>query len=764
MGSEAKARLGLWFVLAVTLIGFNQLFASGDFPGPILLGMLVASAVAIAGRRLGLSGIVTVLISSVVLLWYLGLVFKASETFWSLPTQDSLAALWRSAGRALEHSNTDFAPVPLRTGYLVIVVAAMWAAATVGELAMFRSHRPLLAGLLPVVTLAVVLTVGTGAGAGVLVLLMLAALLTMLGLENAHRLRSWGRWMPATEGRRSPDRARAPSGDLARKMGTATLLSAMVAPLFLPALQQGLVSWRTGTGGGGNGTGGRVNPWVSIVPDIPNQTDAELFKVEARDDAYWRIASLEVFDGQDWAEARRDRVPAEGGSIGGPAFTPGATRELMQTLTVTGLEGEFLPAATAPVLVERLDSDGPWDGIDYDPDSGSVLLDEDLGAGQRFRITSGVADIDYDDLRQATPGRPGELADTYFEVPATLQRAEVDELIDRWTKRAETPFERLVAIQDRLRSFDYDLGSLPAEGTDYVADFLLNTRSGFCQQFSTAFAVVARQLGFPSRVSVGFLPGERNELTRTFTVRGTDAHAWPEVFFEGYGWIPFEPTPRSESFAPTYTLAPAIEGSGPLGGGLTLNNPFSDTGRGGEQLRETGGADIDPELGAAAAEREDRRARRERARALAAAEWQKTFSRILAVLAGAVILFLIAAPALKEARIRRRYGRVADANDLATAAFAHFDDEAAELASRRRAGESAIAFARRLSGAGTVSERTAMRLAEIFEAAAYAGTSITREQGMEAKRLAAALRSQLWGQASWWARAQRLFALRRVAL
>ena len=126
-------------------------------------------------------------------------------------------------------------------------------------------------------------------------------------------------------------------------------------------------------------------------------------------------------------------------------------------------------------------------------------------------------------------------------------------MVMRWVEGYDSDFERLVAIQDQLRLFEYNLtAGLSDSGstvsTDYLTTFLLQTKAGYCQQFATAFALLARQLGYSSRVAVGFLPGDNLESDPAsvssdtaarrggvFSVRGTDAHAWPEIYFAEHG-------------------------------------------------------------------------------------------------------------------------------------------------------------------------------------------------------------------------------------
>src|SRR5919106_3313578 len=173
MGSEARARLGLAGLLAITLFSFNQVFATSDYPGPALLGILIAVALVMVARRLGVGSIVTIAGSLVALIAYLCLVFQADKTLRGLPTPRALEALWKSLENAYTRSQLDFAPVPPRPGYVVMVVTGLWLAAVVGELATFRWRRPLLARLPCIAPFALVMVVGTGEAAPLLVPLFL---------------------------------------------------------------------------------------------------------------------------------------------------------------------------------------------------------------------------------------------------------------------------------------------------------------------------------------------------------------------------------------------------------------------------------------------------------------------------------------------------------------------------------------------------------------------------------------------------------------
>lgn len=770
MGSEARARLGLWAMLVAALFSFNQVFGDSDYPGPAILGMFIASGIVIALRRLGLGSIVTGIVSLLGLSWYLSLIFEAKETLWSLPTPTSLAGLADAVVRVQSHSQIDFAPVPLRPGYAILVVGALWIAVTVGEIATFRWRRPLAASALPLVLFVVSLVVGTGQAATFYVILFLTAMLTYWGLEASHRLRSWGRWIGAW----SHHKEREPqslTGGMARRLGASCLVAAIVSPLFLPTLEDGLLKWKSGIGNDGSGgTSGRVNPWASLQPQLVNQTDEVLFTMSADRAEYWRLISLENFDGVNWSEDSTERTPAAGGLVGGDFPPPTAdTKTFTQEIEIAGLEGSALPAVLSPVQIRNLEDDSSEaaQAFSYDTQSGATFLANGFDEGDRFEIRSELLDVNYEDLVAA---EAGELPDLYRRLPAPLS-GEVQDLVARWTKGAESDFEKLVAIQDELRNisnFEYSLEpNLPspdATGRDYLTSFLIDVKAGYCQQYAAAFAAIARHLGYSARVSVGFLPGDQDSVSRQFTVTGKDAHAWPEVYFDRYGWVRFEATPRISANTPDYT-EPPIEGLGPAvpagvagGAAEAIFNPDGPGGRGGGSFDDApGGASPLNVDGAPAFPGVDGRPGETIDK-----EWQRTFGRILTFLIAATLLFLVLVPALKERQTRRRYRSATKPDALAEAAFAEFQDDGADLASPRRPSESASAYAARMAAAEKVAERSAMRLAAIYEAAAFAGEDISPQQAEEARRLAHRMRSQLWAKASWWERAVRLFSPRRL--
>jgi transglutaminase-like putative cysteine protease len=187
-----------------------------------------------------------------------------------------------------------------------------------------------------------------------------------------------------------------------------------------------------------------------------------------------------------------------------------------------------------------------------------------------------------DDLRAA--GTDGA-APSYTSLPPNLPPTALNEAT-RVTAGLTTSYDKLIALQNYFSTFDYDLDVQYGESSDAIEAFLRGRR-GFCQQFAGTFAVMARALGIPARVAVGYTPGLL-QSDGLYHVYGKQAHAWPEVWFQGFGWVPFEPTPgRGNPDAQQIDGRPAAQDDSPPSGagaqtGPTLTAPPVTTGRPGD--------------------------------------------------------------------------------------------------------------------------------------------------------------------------------------
>ena len=750
MGTEARTRLGLAALLAATIFSFELIFDGDAHAGPAMLGAAIAITVIVGARRLGAGPILGFEISLACLIWYLSLVFQADNTFYGLPTPAAATGLSDLVGQAYDAAQVDVAPVPIRAGYVVMVVTGLWFAATVGEIATFRWRRPTLASFPCIVLVAVPLLLGTGAGSAFFLVVFLAALFTYWALESSHRLETWGRWVKTWSGRSQTGQPRALTGDIARRMGASCIAVTLVAPVFLPSLgREWLDLGGIGGGGGagdGAGSGGTaIDLLVDARPRPIRQSNEVLFSVKAGSGAYWRLASLGTFDGIKWRPApTTDDAGDLSVALGDLGSARPDSRLVQQVFTLDSLESSYLPAAVQPVTV-----DGVSD-VELEAGTQAVKVDGGTEQGMVYGVVSSVPQPTYLQLKHAQPGTGNFPGPHYVDLPQTSTA--IQALVEKWTARATTPFDEMIAIQNRLRRFDYSLDVESGASGDYLRQFLLETREGFCQQFATAFAVLARLKGYPSRVSVGFLPGNAEPL-RTggirYTVQGTHAHAWPEVYFQGYGWIPFEPTPRSASSPPLYTVETGAASGRPRAGGAGRLGPASrfrvpefrfDPG---EQLGPGGRAD---EAGADGANEEP--------------PWRSAFGRLVLLLLALAVLWGFGVPTIKRYSIKARYRRARTPADRVRAAWLHFEADGEALVAPRRPAESAVSYAGRLARANRVPERTASTLAAMYEEAEYSATGVDEKQAEESRRLAHRLHGSLWSRATPLQKARALLSIR----
>ncbi len=117
------------------------------------------------------------------------------------------------------------------------------------------------------------------------------------------------------------------------------------------------------------------------------------------------------------------------------------------------------------------------------------------------------------------------------------------------TAGSTSVLDKVEAIAAYLeKNYEYDIDAPPAPpGAHPVHHFLFESKRGYCEHFASAMALLARAAGIPSRLVTGFVPGAYNPLTGYFEVRGTDAHAWVEIYFPIVGWLTFDPTPSGST-------------------------------------------------------------------------------------------------------------------------------------------------------------------------------------------------------------------------
>ncbi|GBQ01131.1 DUF4129 domain-containing protein [Streptomyces spongiicola] len=527
----------------------------------------VVSGAGAAARRVPLARPLTVAAQAALSLLILTLLFVREDAVLGLvPGPDAVAGFGELLATGAQDVSRYAIPAPATDGIkLMLIGGVLLIGLAVDALAVtYRSAAP--AGL-PLLALFSVAAGLSGGGAGWWWFLLAASgYLALLLAESRDRLSRWGRVLggaPPSGGAgfdREDGTAHSPMRT-GRRIGAAALGVALVVHWSLPALGGGLI----GQGGGGSGTGpgggtiNAVNPVVTLQDSLnqPESREWLKYKTDAKStgDMYLRIMALDRFDGGAWKFSVRKitDVPAELPRPEGLADEV-ATTEIRTNISAAGAYRQgWLPM---PYPASEVAVEGRWR---FDPARRTIVGDRgQTTGGLQYSVTSLQVRPTARQLAEA-PKAPAPLLEEYTEVPGTLP-ADVRSTALRVTRGAANDYERAVALQDWFASdggFTYDTQVDSGGGVRAISRFLKN-KEGFCVHFSFSMAAMARTLGIPARVAVGFTPGSP-AADGAMSVSNQDAHAWPELYFEGVGWTRFEPTPTRGN-APGYARAATPSG------------------------------------------------------------------------------------------------------------------------------------------------------------------------------------------------------------
>jgi transglutaminase-like putative cysteine protease len=553
-GSLWLAEAGLLGVSLATVVGYGRLFEDASYLAPIALAAVVAQVLALVLRRIGVGAVLALAAELAILPLFLTWTRYGATTTHLLPTSVTLDHVGDDLSRAWDVFVDISAPVPVEPGFVVAAMAAIWVAAVVADGLAFRLDTTVEA-LAPTTGLFLFASILSGPEHRVAstALFLLAALGFTLAARVA-RADGSGRWL-ATDAGRGARALLAAGGTLA----AVAILAAVVAGPILPgASGQPIIDL---AGHGGDDGRVTISPLVDIRSRLVEQSSLELFTVEAAAPAYWRLTALDDFDGRIWSSSG-SYVGVEGRLPQTPDPEPAASR-ILQTFRIAALAQIWLPAAFEPVTVSSPDAD-----VDWDPDSSSLVVGtgHETSDGLEYSVLSILPRFLPGDLEGGTTGLDEDFYRRFTRLPLQARRV-ADQYVTEAVGRSRTSaYDQALTLQNWFRdNFDYSLEVGAGHSTDALAGFLDPEfgRVGYCEQFAGAYAAMARSLGLPARVAVGFTPGEEQaDHPGTFVVSGRHAHAWPEVYFAGAGWVPFEPTPgRGAPGAEAYTGVPAHQAS-----------------------------------------------------------------------------------------------------------------------------------------------------------------------------------------------------------
>jgi len=334
----------------------------------------------------------------------------------------------------------------------------------------------------------------------------------------------------------------------------------VVGSLVLAAIAPGLDPSAEQASSNGISTG--VNPLINLGDDLRRGAPITAVTYTTSDSKgiYLRLATLDTFTGRSWtpslvAPTDRDKLSA---------FPPasGLTDAVKQTkltakITVGDIQGNWLPLPYPTTKVSG--TTGTWF---WETQGLSVRSTTENVGGQTY--TASYLDVQPDLAQLRATSTTQDVSNVYLDLPAKLPSI-ITTTAQDVAGSAATDYDKALALQNYFQSslFTYST-SAPVKqgydgtGADVVAKFL-QKKAGYCVHFSSAMAIMARVLGIPSRVVVGFQPGQSTLQggTSVFTLTTHDLHAWPELYFHGIGWLRFEPTP-GRGAAPGYSNPDAV--------------------------------------------------------------------------------------------------------------------------------------------------------------------------------------------------------------
>ena len=517
---------------------FIRLFADSSVIYPIIAAAIISGGLSILLRTIRVSVLGTLAVSLLALFVLIELRYApGTQRFALIPTRTSLDVLQQLTSQGVTEFQNQKAPVESVEAFVGASIVAAWLMAFLTEWGALRlrlAFEPVLPAALLFIFASIL---GSGAFQQRSTIVFAAAVLCWTVTQRVTNLATEGVWLVA-------DAKRGPRGIAMSGFGIG--LAALIVGLFLGPVLPGanapeLYYWRDR----GDPTRFVISPYVSIQNQLVEQTDVVMFTVVSEQPSYWRLAGLDTYEDGFWQT--KGKFEPESGRLPGAQGEAEDWDTVRQEFKIEALGGIWLPAAFTPSKIVESDVEPTWNS---ETSSLTVSSDYESSDGATYIIESKLAHFTPAELNAASSRVPSDIQEQYLALPDDLTSRVNSEALEI-TAGTTTRYEQMLALQEHFRGFEYNTSLGPREG-DPVEQFL-DERVGFCQQFSGTFALMARSLGAPARVAVGFTWGEKTENENEYRISGRHTHAWPEVWFDGLGWVAFEPTPGRGAPGTTHT-------------------------------------------------------------------------------------------------------------------------------------------------------------------------------------------------------------------
>lgn len=510
--------------------------------GIAMLGVVLVCSAATA-RSLGARSGVGTLVG--VAVWIAMLVlFFAQDTALGLviPTWDTVGLFQNLTAEGFRSISRQGTPADADTGIRFVLSIGAGAFAILIDVLAVVARMPALAGI-PVVAIALVPGFVIGEVNLIALALCAAAYLVLLAAD--------------TRARQSATKH--PRGMLG--IGAFAVIGSLLVAATAPGYNGESLFQATG----GSTFGRGVSPLVDLGKDLRRPGGARQFSYTTTTDEslYFRLLTLDQFDGTTWSASRSsERVLNEPDLI---VDVPGLSSEVATEPTTTTIDVAAMVAPWVPIpfpSVRVFGLSGRWL---WDVDGLTLSSRLSSASGQSYIAESVLIKPTREQLIAAPSEYPEEVS-RFLELPPEIPQIITDTATEI-AGESTNGFDKAFALQHYLRSTDFTYSieapvdeGYDGDGFDVIAKFL-EKKSGYCVHYASAMAIMARTLDIPARVSLGYLPGDRLGGTgerRNYAVATDDLHSWPELYFSGIGWVPFEPTP-GRGFVPDYAVSVASD-------------------------------------------------------------------------------------------------------------------------------------------------------------------------------------------------------------
>jgi hypothetical protein len=512
-------------VFIVVMVGCSSLHVLLDGTGwwfelVVVCGLVIGSAA--AARALTRRGFVPPVVAAAVLLAYVVVRFAADTAVLGLfPTGATIARFSDLAQGAVVSIHNQAIPATVDGGILLFLLSGVGLIAFFVDLAVSTLHTPAYAGIPLLVLLAVPGMTDFDLSDGFTFALTAAGYLWLLRTDRPHR------------------RIR-----FSLAFGAVAIVGALIVPALLPPVTAF-----------GDSTGDLVStgldPAIDLGRDLrtPAKTTALVYSTVTGDSHYLRLVTLEKFSGAAWIpdapKQNRSNTVASFARPAGLSSKVATTKETTD-ISISNFTSPWLPVPYPTSEISGLSGDWYWE-------SGSLAVSSPSESvqGQNYQVKSIIPRPTPKQLSAAGSVVPNGYG-KYLSLPAALP-AIIPDTARAVTSGESGNYAKAIALQEYFRGSEFTYSeTAPVDngydgtGMDVIAKFL-DVKSGYCIHFASAMAVMARSLGIPSRVAVGFQPGTVFNTDaqghNMYKVTSHDFHAWPELYFDGIGWVPFEPTP-----------------------------------------------------------------------------------------------------------------------------------------------------------------------------------------------------------------------------